>query len=378
MIENKVKERLDSFLKQCERHQKYHLGYPYNLNCNQYSNLSPFLNFFINNLGDSFVDSNYKIDSRQFEHEVLNFFADLWNIKREDYWGYVTSCGTEGNLLGILYGREYLENPVLVTSKDSHYSVHKSSKMYKIPYHPIDSDKLGELDYDKFGEYLDNRLANEHIDNIKLLIVANIGTTVTGAHDKVKKIKELLKSKNITRKNYYIHCDAALSGCFLPLIKEASDYKFGFDLDVDSISVSGHKFLGTPVPCGIVITKRQHMEKWSSTVEYLNSIDTTITGSRSGFAALAMWYSLQDRGKDGLKLELQACIEKSDNLICLFKEKGVDAWRNPFSITVIFPKPIKSIVQKYQLACQGDIAHIVVTPSVTSDILQEFIKEYTL
>ncbi len=39
---------------------------------------------------------------------VLNWFAKLWEIDTEDYWGYVTNCGTEGNLHGILVGRENL------------------------------------------------------------------------------------------------------------------------------------------------------------------------------------------------------------------------------------------------------------------------------
>lgn len=39
---------------------------------------------------------------------VLNWFAKLWEIDNEEYWGYVTNCGTEGNLHGILVGRENL------------------------------------------------------------------------------------------------------------------------------------------------------------------------------------------------------------------------------------------------------------------------------
>ena len=35
---------------------------------------------------------------------VLNWFARLWEIDEEDYWGYITTCGTEGNLHGILVG----------------------------------------------------------------------------------------------------------------------------------------------------------------------------------------------------------------------------------------------------------------------------------
>ena len=107
-----IKNKLNKLLKKCDEHTINHLGYPYNLNCDQYNNLAPFLKYFINNLGDSFEQSNYKIDSREFEHEILDYFANLWNINKTMYWGYVTSCGTEGNLLGILYGREYLINPI--------------------------------------------------------------------------------------------------------------------------------------------------------------------------------------------------------------------------------------------------------------------------
>ena len=39
------------------------------------------------------------------------------------YWGYVTSCGTEGNLHSILVARECHPDAVLITSKETHYSV---------------------------------------------------------------------------------------------------------------------------------------------------------------------------------------------------------------------------------------------------------------
>jgi glutamate/tyrosine decarboxylase-like PLP-dependent enzyme len=39
---------------------------------------------------------------------VLNWFAKLWEIDEDQYWGYITNCGTEGNLHGILVGRENL------------------------------------------------------------------------------------------------------------------------------------------------------------------------------------------------------------------------------------------------------------------------------
>lgn len=75
----------------------------------------------INNLGDPFVPSNYGVHSRQFEVSVIDFFANLWKIDKSDYWGYVTTCGTEGNLHGILLARECHPNGVLYSSRETHY-----------------------------------------------------------------------------------------------------------------------------------------------------------------------------------------------------------------------------------------------------------------
>ena len=56
---------------------------------------------------------------------VLQWFARLWDIDQDEYWGYITNCGTEGNLHGILVGRENLPDGILYASRESHYSVFK-------------------------------------------------------------------------------------------------------------------------------------------------------------------------------------------------------------------------------------------------------------
>ena len=50
--------------------------------------LEGLLKYSINNLGDPFIESNYGVHSRIFELEVLDFFADAWDIERKDYWGW--------------------------------------------------------------------------------------------------------------------------------------------------------------------------------------------------------------------------------------------------------------------------------------------------
>ena len=201
---------------------------------------------------------------------MLNFFADLWRIPRDEYWGYTTTCGTEGNLLGVLYGREKLPKGTLFCSRDTHYSVPKAAMMYRIPLVLVDSLESGEIDYDDLAK----KLAANPGDAI---VAFNAGTTVMGAVDCVDKVISIVRDSGRSRDQYYIHCDGALAGLIIPFVEKCdSRYEVSFEKDIDSISVSGHKMLGCPMPCGVVLTRKEHMERFQRDVEYLNSRDTTI------------------------------------------------------------------------------------------------------
>lgn len=74
------------------------------MDCEEYVSLGALLGYHINNVGDPFVESNLGLHSKPFEVDVLNWFAQLWEINKDEYWGYITNGGTEGNLHGILLG----------------------------------------------------------------------------------------------------------------------------------------------------------------------------------------------------------------------------------------------------------------------------------
>ena len=137
----------------------------------------------INNLGDPFIESNYGVHSREFEIGVLNWFAKLWEIEREDFWGYVTNCGTEGNLHGILVGRETLPDGILYSSVETHYSVFKAARMYRMDAVEVDTLESGEMDYGHFRAKLMENQDRPAIVNV------NIGTTVRGAVDDLDKVR---------------------------------------------------------------------------------------------------------------------------------------------------------------------------------------------
>lgn len=71
------------------------------------------------------------------------------------------------------------------------------------------------------------------------------------------------------------------------------------------------------------------MKRFSSTVEYLNSNDTTIMGSRNGQASLAMWYALQKKnGMEGLTSDVVRCFENASYLYNRFVQAGFSAMLN--------------------------------------------------
>uniref|UniRef100_A0A3Q7IWN3 Glutamate decarboxylase n=1 Tax=Solanum lycopersicum TaxID=4081 RepID=A0A3Q7IWN3_SOLLC len=108
----------------------------------------------------------------------------------------------------------------------------------------------------------------------------NIGTTFKGAIDDLDFVIQTLENCGYSSDRYYIHCDAALSGLILPFIKHVSK-KVTFKKPIGSISISRHKFLGCPMPCGIQITRKSYARNLSK-IEYIASIATTICGSRNG------------------------------------------------------------------------------------------------
>jgi histidine decarboxylase len=289
---------LDAYDKLLTSRSSVHFGYPYNL-MYDHSELYSFMKYSINNLGDPFVPSNYGVHSRQFECSVIDFFARLWKLPQNDYWGYVTTSGTEGNLHGILLARECHPDGILYTSQETHYSIFKAARYYRMDCHSVPTLPMGEIDYEHLARELDENRDRPAIINV------NIGTTVKGAVDNLDRILSILKDLDIPRERYHIHCDGALFALMMPFVEGGSE--LSFEKPIDSIAVSGHKMLGCPMPCGIALCRKEHVEKVEQHIDYLNSVDTTIMGSRNGQAALYMWYSLRKKGVEGIERDVR-CV----------------------------------------------------------------------
>ncbi|XP_061345126.1 serine decarboxylase 1-like [Gastrolobium bilobum] len=344
------------------------LGYPTNQNFN-YDALAPLLHFHLNNAGDPFLGSSFSLNSTAFEVCVLDWFANLWEIEKDEYWGYVTTGGTEGNLHGILVGRERFLDGILYTSQDSHYSIFKIARMYRMQCVKVGTLVSGEIDCAELEASL---LA--HKDK-PAIINLNIGTTMKGGVDDLDLVIQTLEKCAFTRDRFYIHCDGALFGMMLPFMERAP--RINFKKPIGSISISGHKFLGCPIPCGVVITRLEHVNALSSDVEIIASRDVTITGSRSGHAPIFFWYALQERGLIGLKKDVQMCIMNARHLLDQLRDAGIGAMLNEFSNIVVFERPLDDdFTRSWNLACNGNIAHVVVMQHITIETLDSFVIEF--
>ena len=349
-----VKARLDALWNDFEAHAARLTGYPCNLDFD-YSALLPIMGYAANNVGDPFHESNFKSNTHEIEREVIAQFADLMRLDPEEMWGYVTTGGTEGNMYGLYMARELFPDGVVYFSQDTHYSVLKILRVLNMRQVMIRSQDNGEIDYEDLYETI--RVYRD----APVIFMANIGATMKGAVDDLDKVRGILRDLAITKS--YIHADAALSGMILPFVEDPQPY--GFDAGADSVSISGHKLIGSPIPCGVVLTKQSYVARIARGVEYVGVLDTTLPGSRNALTPLILWYAFQRHGLEGFKSIVTEMLAVAQYAVDRFNRRGLPAWRHKNSVTVVFPRPPKDIERKWQMAAEGDIAHIITMPHVT-------------
>jgi histidine decarboxylase len=338
-------------------------GYPCNVNYD-YSPLYRFLAFSLNNIGDPFAFSNYNVNTHQFEREVITFFAKLLKAGKAGR-GYVSNGGTEGNLFGLDLGLQRFPDGIVYYSETAHYSIDKLTRIIRAPIEKIPALENGEIDYAILKERLEK---NKHKPAI---ISLNIGTTMKGAVDDLEKIKTTLAELHIDR--HHLHADAALSGMILPFVDEPQP--FNFEDGIQSIAISGHKLIGSPLPCGIVMTNQAPSEASQSSIAYVKIKDSTISGSRNGFTPLILWYAIKGYGLEGFRHLVQDSLALADYAIEQFNQAGIPAWRNKNSLTVVFPRPAEHLIEKWQLAPHHDIAHVVIMPHFDKRFIDEILRD---
>lgn len=342
-----------------------HFGYPANM-CSK-SELFNFFRFIekdaflANNCGDVNEEGNYQMDSKKIERDILRLFAQKFGIE-DNYWGYITSGGSESNQWGINAAFKKYPQGTLYFCEAAHYSIYKNSEFYKRKVIPQISDTNDAIDCDILLREIEK-------DYEKTKSPANIiltwGTTKCGCCDDVKKITDYLIAKNIP---YFVHVDAALFGGIpnnqldAPIISDIGD------LHIDSISVSLHKYIGLPTVKSVLLSTGAF---FGNHIDYIGQTDSTTCGSRD-----IMPFSTRQQVIDVLKHSDPEDYRK--NIIFfenVLRKNNVDYVKNEKSNIFIVNAPSEQICKKYQLSCFKDKsgnerAHIIIFPYQTREAMQ--------
>jgi histidine decarboxylase len=229
-----------------------------------------------------------------------------------------------------------------------------------VPVHPD-----GRIDLDDLQEAI-----RIHRD-VPPIIFANVGATMKGAVDDLEGIHGILRDLAIPR--HYIHADAAFHGMILPFVDAPQPWDS--QAGIDSIAISGHKMIGAPIPFGVAIARRAHVERIARSIDYIGTLDTTLCGSRKAIAPLFLWYAFRTVGRDGFRRTFAECLEVADYAIDRLDELGRSPWRHKHSPIVVFDRPPASVTGKWQLAVHDQIAHLVAMPHLTRAHVDRLVED---
>lgn len=308
-----------------------------------------------NNIGLPCIESKNK-GTRLLEKLLLKEIISKTELKGLD--GYITSGGTEGNMMGLWLARELFENKddiLVVKTELTHYSVEKSCRILLL--RNVINIQLNEeysMDLDKLGDLI----KNTKMKNV--IILVTLGYTTTGTEDDLEKIVSIIKkSKN---KNYYIHIDAALGG-FPLIITKKNKFLLSARKYVMSISIDGHKMGFMPYPGSIFLFNKNLINIISKQISYLGRNDATIIGSRTGVSAAMMYATWKKIGIKGYRRKFEKAERNKKYFIKKIGKKAkIIAKTNIPLLALEFEKPLKkNIEDKYGLV-QSDIPKTINTP----------------
>ncbi|MCP2256541.1 histidine decarboxylase [Streptoalloteichus tenebrarius] len=299
--------------------------------------------------------------------------------------------------------------PVVLYSSETHYSVAKAARMLAIPtFYEIGSQRYprdnplrpgrpwpeeapcrggdlgpGAVDVDALLTLVEFFASRGH----PILLNLNYCTAFKGAYDDVEGICARLRpvlarhgldrrpvrygrdarGRPLTaqRRGCWVNVDGALGATYAPFLHTAISQgrvlerddagtpvplpRFDFAVpEVCSIVTSVHKRIGSPCPCGVLVTRRDLHMTPPGHPDATSVGDTTFGGSRSALAPLVLWDFLAGRSEreqiDEVLVARELAVEAERRLGAL--GAGWEVHRAPWSLAVWFRKPPQDVMDE--------------------------------
>jgi aromatic-L-amino-acid decarboxylase len=242
---------------------------------------------------------------QELEELTLDWLRQLVGLP-EEFAGHIEDTASTGVVAALAVARTVRpDRRVVVCSEHAHSAADKAARLLELELRKVPVD-------DVF------RMRPEHLDlDGTCAVVATIGTTGAAAVDPVPEIADACEAAGV-----WLHVDSAYAGS-AAICPEFRHHFAGWER-ADSIGVNPHKWLGVPMDCSALWTRRpeEFRRAFSLVPEYLRSPDDAVNLSELSiplgrrFRALKLWAVLRCYGKAGL----QERIREHVRLAALFEQ----------------------------------------------------------
>jgi aromatic-L-amino-acid decarboxylase len=261
---------------------------------------------------------------QELEEVTLSWLAQLLGLP-DGLHGHIEDSASTSTLVSLAAARHARPGSrAVVCSEHAHSSVDKAAKLLGLELRKIPGDGAFRLRPDLLD--LEGACA----------VVATIGTTSSTSVDPLPEIADRCEAAGV-----WLHVDAAYAGA-AAVCPELRHHFAGWER-ADSVVVNPHKWLGVPLDCSTLWTRRPEAfrDAFSLVPEYLRVAEdveslseyTQVLGRR--FRALKLWAVLRCYGRSGLEERIREHVR----LAALFEEwvRDEPGWE------VAAPRPFSTV-----------------------------------
>ena len=266
----------------------------------------------------------------QVEIVTLDWLKSLCGFP-EAASGLFVSGGSAANLTGLAVAREEklvddLGRGVAYYSDQTHSSVERALRVLGLRHRQL-RKLASDADLRLSVGALEGAIASDRRAGARpFLVVANAGTTNTGAVDPLPRLVELCR-----REDLWLHVDGAY-GAAAAFTDRGKRLLRGLG-DVDSLSLDPHKWLFQPYEAGTVLVREgallkkhfhilpSYLEDVQAGEEEVNFCDLGIQLTRS-FRALKLWMTVRVFGLDHLRRAVERGLDLAERAEALLHERG--------------------------------------------------------
>ncbi len=261
----------------------------------------------------------------------------------ESAGGLFVSGGSVANLTGLIAARhirldDRTEKATVYFSDQTHSSVERALRIIGFlpdQFRKIESD--GEFRLDPSA--LADSIASDRAAGLRpFCVIANAGTTNTGAVDPFREISTICR-----REGLWLHIDGAY-GAAAALSDRASRLLDGMEL-ADSISLDPHKWLFQPYEIGCVLVRDfghlkrvfhilpEYLKDVQRADEEVNFCDYGIQLTR-GFRALKLWMSIKTFGAAAFRTAIDHGIDLAEEAERIIRSRSEFEVLSPASLAI--------------------------------------------